>query len=263
MSEKLENVDVVKLGNPQPFPTSAKISFMSQAELSMAIKDYLSSFMNDIDGVMVHTVNGSVAVEVFMAKNTSNPEGKIESLEEVIPASRDRKQLAGLNYAEKMGIVSDIKAGRKYNVSDDTKKIFANFVFNSYLEKKNGKMIMPVDSKHWTESRNNLPAIFTEYEDRSDMRGYYVPSAFVVKVRVLGLDLNKILQAMYGRDIEVDGDHSASDAEYLVRPAQNILYYQNGMEAYEIIQVSATVAKIENGRRQFIQPTAAAYQYFR
>lgn len=196
---------------PETFEAFGKTTRKNSADLSRQIFAHFSQTFHELRGCnMIVLPNGQIGVELYFERNTEPlPNGKIMNLDSLIdPVGGSRT-----NMYERMNIVQNRRMGKAFTLNNETKLLLSKFMYGG----KNANM--PNNNKVWG-NENVLREVHIPTNDPF-RRGF---NSDRILVRVSGLDIHKILQELYGRDIitktvvDKDGDiNHRSEARYEVR----------------------------------------------
>ena len=195
---------------PETFEAFGKTTRVNSADLSRKICAHFKQTFHELKGCnMVVAPNGQIAVELFFERNTEPlPAGKIMNLDSLIDPVSGKG-----NLYERMQVTQNRRAGKVFTLNNETKLLLAKFMFGG----KNANL--PNNNKGWGNDAV-LREVHIPVTDPF-RRGYGTDR---VLVRVSGLDIHRILQELYGRDIitktvatESGDTNYRSEARYEVR----------------------------------------------
>jgi len=195
---------------PETFEAFGKTTRMNSAELSRKIYAHFKQTFHELKGCnMVVLANGQIAVELFFERNTEPlPDGKIMNLDSLVDGTGSRS-----NMYERMNVVQNRRMGKTFTLNNETKLLLSKFMYGG----KNANM--PNNNKVWG-NENVLREVHIPVTDPF-RRGYNTDR---ILVRVSGLDIRRILQELFGRDIvtktvanESGDTNYRSEARYEVR----------------------------------------------
>ena len=160
---------------------------------------------------MVILANGQIAVEMFFERNTEPlPDNKIMNLDSLVDPVGSGSRA---NMYERMNVVQNRRMGKTFTLNNETKLLLSKFMYGG----KNANM--PNNNKVWG-NENVLREIHIPTNDPF-RRGYNTDR---IMVRGSGLDIRRILQELYGRDIitktvanESGDTNYRSEARYDIR----------------------------------------------
>lgn len=197
---------------PETFEAFGKTTRINSAELSRKIYNHFKQTFHELKGVnIVILANAQIAVEMFFEKNTEPlPNGKIMNLDSLVdPVGRGSNN----NLYERMQVTQNRRMGKTFTLNNETKLLLSKFMYGG----KNANM--PNNNKVWG-SENVLREVHIPVNDPF-RRGYNTDR---ILVRVSGLDIRRILQELYGKDIitktvanETGDTNYRSEARYEVR----------------------------------------------
>lgn len=197
---------------PETFEAFGKTTRMNSADLSRKICNHFKQTFHEIKGCnMLVLPNGQIAVELYFERNTEPlPKGKIMNLDSLIDPVGSG---AGSNLYERMQVTQNRRLGKVFALNNETKLLLSKFMFGG----KNANL--PNNNKVWG-NENYVREVHIPVNDPF-RRGYNTDR---VLVRVSGLDIRRILQEIYGRDIitktvanESGDTNYRSEARYEVR----------------------------------------------
>lgn len=197
---------------PETFEAFGKTTRINSAELSRKIYAHFKQTFHELKGVnIVILANAQIAVEMFFERNTEPlPKGKIMNLDSLVdPVGTGSRN----NLYERMQVTQNRRMGKTFTLNNETKLLLSKFMYGG----KNANM--PNNNKIWG-NENVLREVHIPVNDPY-RRGYNTDR---ILVRVSGLDIRKILQELYGRDIitmtvvnEAGDTNYRSEARYEVR----------------------------------------------
>lgn len=196
---------------PETFEAFGKTTRKNSAELSRQIYAYFSQTFHELRGCNIILLpNGQFGIELFFERNTEPlPDGKIMNLDSLI----DPVSSKNTNLYDRMNVVQNRYKGKAYTLNNETRLLLSKFMYGG----KNANL--PNNNKVWG-NENVLREVHIPTNDPF-RRGY---NSDRILVRVSGLDIHKVLQELYGRDIitktvvDADGDTNfRSEARYEVR----------------------------------------------
>lgn len=197
---------------PETFEAFGKTTRINSAELSRKIYNHFKQTFHELKGCnMVVLANAQIAVELFFERNTEPlPDGKIMNLDSLVdPVGSGSKA----NLYERMQVTQNRRMGKTFTLNNETKLLLSKFMFGG----KNANL--PNNNKVWG-NENVLREVHIPVNDPF-LRGYNTDR---ILVRVSGLDIRRILQELYGRDIitktvanESGDTNYRSEARYEVR----------------------------------------------
>lgn len=197
---------------PEPFESFGKTTRINSADLSRRIYNHFKQTFHELKGCnMIVLPNAQIAVEMFFERNTEPlPDGKIMNLDSLIdPVGAGSRN----NLYERMQVTQNRFRGKTFALNNETKLLLSKFMFGG----KNANT--PNNNKVWG-NENVVREIHIPVNDPY-RRGYNTDR---ILMRVSGLDIRRILQELYGRDIitktvaSADGDTNyRSEARYEVR----------------------------------------------
>lgn len=197
---------------PEPFEAFGKTTRKNSAELSREIYAHFSQTFHELKGCnMVVLANGQIAVEMFFERNTEAlPDGKIMNLDSLVDPVGSGSRA---NLYERMQVTQNRRMGKTFTLNNETKLLLSKFMYGG----KNANL--PNNNKVWG-NENVLREVHIPVTDPY-RRGYNTDR---ILVRVSGLDIRRILQELYGRDIvtktvanESGDTNYRSEARYEVR----------------------------------------------
>lgn len=197
---------------PETFEAFGKTTRVNSADLSRKIYAHFKQTFHELKGVnIVMLANAQIAVEMYFERNTEPlPDGKINSLESLIdPVGSGSRN----NMYERMNVVQNRRMGKTFTLNNETKLLLSKFMYGG----KNANL--PNNNKVWGNEHvlreTHIPA------NDPFRRGYNTDR---ILVRVSGLDIHRILQELYGKDIitktvvnESGDTNYRSEARYEVR----------------------------------------------
>jgi hypothetical protein len=197
---------------PETFEAFGKTTRINSAELSSKICAHFRQTFHEIKGCnLVVMPNNQIGVELYFERNTEPlPAGKIMNLESLVdPVGTGSKN----NLYERMNVVQNRAKGKTFTLNNETKLLLSKFMFGG----KNANL--PNNKKVWG-NENVLREIHIPVNDPF-RRAYNTDR---ILVRVFGLDIRRILQELYGRDIitktvanDAGDTNYRSEARYEVR----------------------------------------------
>lgn len=197
---------------PDTFEAFGKTTRMNSAELSRKIYSHFKQTFHELKGCnMVILANGQIAVEMFFERNTEPlPAGKIMNLDSLVdPVGKGSNN----NLYERMQVTQNRRMGKTFTLNNETKLLLSKFMYGG----KNANL--PNNNKVW--GNENVLREFHIPVNDPYRRGYNTDR---ILMRVSGLDIRRILQEMYGRDIitktivkEAEDTNYRSEARYEVR----------------------------------------------
>ena len=197
---------------PETFEAIGKTTRINSAELSRKIYAHFKQTFHELRGCnMVVLPNGQIAVEMFFERNTEPlPDGKIMNLDSLVdPVGAGSRN----NLYERMQVTQNRFRGKTFTLNNETKLLLSKFMYGG----KNANM--PNNNKVWS-NENVLREIHIPVTDPF-RRGYNTDR---ILMRVSSLDIHRILQELYGRDIitktvanESGDTNYRSEARYEVR----------------------------------------------
>ena len=168
---------------PETFEAFGKTARINSAELSSKICAHFRQTFHEIKGCNVWIQNnGQIAVDLFFERNTDElPSGKIMNLESLI----DNK---GGDLFDRVQVTQNRKLGKVFALNNETKLLLSKFMYGG----KNANL--PNNTKVWGSvvSEVHIPVA-------DPFRRVYNTDRILVKVT--GLDIRRIVQEIYGRDI--------------------------------------------------------------
>lgn len=197
---------------PETFEAFGKTTRMNSADLSRKIYSHFKQTFHELKGCnVVILANGQIAVELYFERNTEPlPDGKILNLDSLIePVASNSKT----NLYECMQVAQNRRMGKAFTLNNETKLLLSKFMYGG----KNANL--PNNNRVWG-NENVLREVHIPVNDPY-RRGYNTDR---ILVRVAGLDIRKVLQELYGRDIvtkteanEAGDINYRSDAKYELR----------------------------------------------
>lgn len=197
---------------PESFEAFGKTTRMNSAELSRKIYAHFKQTFHELRGVNIIILpNAQIAVEMFFERNTEAlPDGKIMNLDCLVdPVGSGAKR----NMYESMQVVQNRFHGNTYELNKETKLLLAKYMYGGV--------------------NANLPNNKKVWGDKAVHREVHIPvtdqfrrayNTDRIMIRVSGLDIRRILQELYGKDIvtktvvnEADDVNYRSEARYEVR----------------------------------------------
>ena len=179
--------------DPLPFNAFGKVMRTNNKKVSTWIKHYYQQTFHDLKGVYVSydPSRGIFPVDFYFSKNSLPcPEEKIENLIDVtIPNSNHDPRR---NFFWKKQIIDNRSAGKKYELTDQTKILLSDIMMG-------GKQVNGPTSKIW--NRQDVVNQFTQpvYDNSYNSR------AVEILIRVGGnFDFRSILRKMFGRSMVVE-----------------------------------------------------------
>lgn len=197
---------------PETFEAFGKTTRMNSAELSRKIYAHFKQTFHELRGVnIVLLANAQIAVEMFFERNTEPlPDGKIMNLDSLVDPVGSGSRT---NMYERMNVVQNRRMGKTFTLNNETKLLLSKFMYGG----KNANM--PNNKKVWG-NENVLREVHIPVTDPY-RRAYNTDR---IMVRVSSLDIRRILQELYGRDIitktvanESGDTNYRSEARYEVR----------------------------------------------
>lgn len=194
----------------ETFEAFGKTTRIDSAELSRKIYAHFKQTFHELKGCnMVILPNAQIGVELYFERNTEPlPDGKIMNLDSLVDPVSSRN-----NMYERMNVVQNRRMGKTFTLNNETKLLLAPFMFGG----KNANM--PNNNKVWGNDAV-LREVHIPVTDPY-RRGFNTDR---ILVRVSGLDIRRILQELYGRDIitktvatESADTNYRSEARYEVR----------------------------------------------
>ena len=195
---------------PETFEAFGKTTRINSAELSRKICAHFKQTFHELKGCnIVILANGQFGVELFFERNTEPlPDGKIMNLDSLVDPAGSRA-----NLYERMQVTQNRRMGKTYTLNNETRLLLSKFMYGG----KNANM--PDNNKVWG-NENVLREVHMPVNDPY-RRGYNTDR---ILMRVTGLDIRKILQELYGRDIitktvanDAGDTNYRSEARYEVR----------------------------------------------
>ena len=197
---------------PESFEAFGKTTRINSAELSRKIYAHFSQTFHELKGCnMVVLPNMQIGVELYFERNTESlPSGKIMNLDSLVdPVSSGSRA----NLYERMQVTQNRRLGKTFTLNNETKLLLSKFMFGGKAAN------LPNNNKVWG-NENTLREVHIPVNDpfRRSM------NTDRILVRVSGLDIRRILQELYGRDIvtktvanESGDTNYRSEARYEVR----------------------------------------------
>lgn len=222
---------------PETFESFGKFARINSAELSRKIYAHFKQTFHELKGVnIIMLANAQIGVEMFFERNTEPlPDGKINSLDSLVdPVGSGSRN----NMYERMNVVQNRRMGKTFTLNNETKLLLSKFMYGG----KNANL--PNNNKVWGRE-DVLREIHIPVTDPF-RRGYNTDR---ILMRVSGLDIRRIVQELYGKDIitktvanESGDTNYRSEARYEVR---FIKYATDGTFVMNIEQFdSAAIEKI-------------------
>lgn len=197
---------------PETFEAFGKTTRVNSAELSRKIYAHFKQTLHELKGVnIIMLANAQIGVEMFFERNTEPlPAGKIMSLDSLVdPVGSGSRN----NLYERMQVTQNRRMGKTFTLNNETKLLLSKFMYGG----KNANL--PNNNKVWG-NENVLREVHIPVNDPF-RRGYNTDR---ILVRVFGLDIRRILQELYGKDIitktvanESGDTNYRSEARYEVR----------------------------------------------
>lgn len=197
----------------ETFEAFGKTTRINSAELSRKIYNHFKQTFHELKGCnLVAMPNNQFMVEMFFERNTEPlPNGKIMNLDSLIdPVGRGG---SNNNLYERMQVTQNRRMGKTFTLNNETKLLLSKFMYGG----KNANL--PNNKKVWGNDAV-LREVHIPVTDPF-RRGYNTDR---ILVRVSGLDIRRILQELYGRDMitktvanESGDTNYRSEARYEVR----------------------------------------------
>ena len=196
---------------PESFEAFGKTTRINSAELSRKICAYFSQTFHELKGCnMVVQPNGQIGVELYFERNNESlPSGKIMNLDSLVePVGSSRA-----NLYERMQVTQNRRLGKTYTLNNETRLLLSKFMYGGKAAN------LPNNNKVWG-NEGTLREIHIPVNDpfRRSM------NTDRILIRVSNLDIRRILQELYGRDIvtktvanESGDTNYRSEARYEVR----------------------------------------------
>lgn len=174
---------------PETFEAFGKTTRINSAELSRKISAYFKQTFHEFKGCnMVILANGQIGVELFFERNTEPlPNGKIMNLDSLVDAVSSGSRT---NLYERMQVTQNRRMGKTFTLNNETKLLLSKFMYGG----RNANM--PNNKKVWG-NENVLREIHIPVNDPY-LKGYNTDR---ILVRVSNLDIRRIIQELYGKDI--------------------------------------------------------------
>lgn len=174
---------------PLEFKSLGKVMRTTNDELARTIKEaYMESF-HDLRGVnIVYAPPSGFIVELFFELNTEPLEsGKIRNVIDLTEPNKD------VDLFSMMQATQNKMNGKKYTLNDETKLLLSDCMFGG----RNAKDNRP-KSKAWDNRISEVHVSLTSY---GDMMFNNKPRPERILVKVVGLDIKKVVQKLYGDDM--------------------------------------------------------------
>lgn len=196
---------------PEPFKAFGKTTRMNSADLSRKISAMFSAYFHDFRGTnIIPAPNGQFVVELFFSKNKEDlPKNKIKNLDNLIDNSNRNVDCFYMQQ-----VINNRRIGKLYTLNNETKLLLSSFMFGGKdAAKPNNKKVW--DNESYVKEIH-IPTSNPYYRNNNMEE---------VLVRVTGLDIRRILQAIYGnsmitgttRDADGNDVNHYANAHYEIR----------------------------------------------
>ena len=197
---------------PESFEAFGKTTRINSAELSRKIYAHFSQTFHELKGCNITIQpNGQITPELYFERNDESlPGGKIMNLDSLVdPVSSGSRA----NLYERMQVTQNRRLGKTFTLNNETKLLLSKFMYGGKAAN------LPNNNKVWGNEAV-LREVHIPVNDPF-RRGLNTDR---ILVRVSGLDIRRILQELYGRDIvtktvanESGDTNYRSEARYEVR----------------------------------------------
>ena len=171
---------------PIPFESFGRTTRITNDELSSKIHKAFGQNFHELVGANVGCVNGNFTLELFFEQNTTDcPKDKIRNLVNLTAPDG----VTGL--FAKNQIVQNRANNKNFTLNDETKMLLSKFMYGG-KEKNSYK-----NTKRWAQCIRQFPLPVNAYGDPFYRNGDRI------LVCVIGLDLRRVLQELYGTDMVV------------------------------------------------------------
>lgn len=233
---------------PETFEAFGKTTRMNSADLSRKIYSHFKQTFHELKGCnVVILANGQIAVELYFERNTEPlPDGKIMNLDSLIDPVGSSSRT---NLYERMQVTQNRRMGKAFTLNNETKLLLSKFMYGG----KNANL--PNNNKVWG-NENVLREVHIPVNDPY-RRGYNTDR---ILVRVAGLDIRRVLQELYGRDIITKTEANESgDINYRSEAKYEIRFIKAMADGSFVVNIeqfdSAAIEKI------FMQENPVPQQY--
>lgn len=171
---------------PHVFDAFGKTTRIRSDILAKEICTMFKQTFHELKGCnIVPLPNGQFSVELYFERNTEPlPAGKIMNLESLI----DGTGANNLYYRQQ--VIQNRKAGKAYTLNNETKLLLSKFMFGGKEANK------PNNTKIW-----NSDSVIKEVHIPVNSPFFRSQNTDRILVRASGLDIRRILQELYGRDM--------------------------------------------------------------
>lgn len=172
---------------PTTFEAFGKTTRIRSDVLARNISTMFKQTFHELKGCnIIPLPNGQFSVEMFFEHNNEPlPEGKIMNLESLIDTSTGAN-----NLYYRQQVIQNRKAGKVYTLNNETKLLLSKFMYGGKEANK------PNNTKVW-----NSDQIIKEVHIPVNDPFFRSQNTDRILVRASGLDIRRILQELYGRDM--------------------------------------------------------------
>jgi hypothetical protein len=169
--------------SPTPFKAFGATTRINSGVLARMIYASFRKTFHDLRGANIAFINGNFVLELYFENNTENmKEGSIRNLVNLVAPDPNNGSNTTNLYVRKR-IVNNRNYGKTFTLNDETKLLLSDFMYGG---RDNNKPT----SNRWN---NYIHEVHIPISDAYYRRGERI------LLRVVGLDLRKVLQMLYGR----------------------------------------------------------------
>lgn len=165
--------------------------FTTSIVLAKKIKEFFQIAFSDIEGARIDYENNSLALKVFANHGDHSGDELPTAVERFNQRTTGSKTLDSIRARDNM-----LSNGDKFFVTDDGADVFGEFLYNRYLR---------------GNKKPDWKKLTSEVSDGYQQAGfYYGRQVGIPLTQISGLDLSKVLSAMYGNK-----DENGNNVEYM------------------------------------------------
>lgn len=214
---------VLEIEEPEQFKQVYSGLFTTSILLAKKIKEFFKIAFSDVEGARIDYENNALVLRLFMNHGDHSGDALPTAIERFNQKSSGSRTLDSIRARDNL-----LSNGDKYFVTDDGADVFEQFL-NSKFFKGNKK-------PDWKKLTNET------YDSTVQSGFYYGRNMGMPLTQISGLDLSKVLTAMYG-----DKDENGNNVEYAafaMGRIQNNMMGFNAIPNYALMIIKANEGNI-------------------
>ena len=205
----------------EEFKAFGRFTRITNKDLSLLIKSYLTTILHDLRGVMIMFDGVNLDTRLYFQKNTAElPNNKIPRIVDLTKPSNDKSIFA------RQKAIYNAKNQNIYTLNDATRVLLSDFMYG-------GRDANKPKSNRWNDNINQMDMMNGLQQTNPNYLQFYAQNVHDIYVEVKGIDLNRLIKVIYGNEMVIgstikhskdSGDkvinHMSSNAMYMTRFAK-------------------------------------------